>query len=77
MKFNQSTLAEPISFLQQIIANGGPETLQYDNLNKVFDSRIRLGIMSAVLVNTEVNFKFHLWHLKYLVGNFQIIYYSI
>jgi DNA-binding HxlR family transcriptional regulator len=27
-----------------------------ENLNKVFDSRIRLGIMSAVLVNTEVNF---------------------
>ena len=27
-----------------------------ENLNKVFDSRIRLGIMSAVLVNAEVNF---------------------
>ncbi|WP_153796831.1 winged helix-turn-helix domain-containing protein [Foetidibacter luteolus] len=27
-----------------------------ENLNKVFDSRIRLGIMSAVMVNTEVNF---------------------
>lgn len=27
-----------------------------ENLNKVFDSRIRLGIMSAVLVNPEVNF---------------------
>ena len=27
-----------------------------DNLNKVFDSRIRLGIMSALMVNTEVNF---------------------
>lgn len=25
-------------------------------LNKVFDSRIRLGIMSAVMVNDEVNF---------------------
>lgn len=25
-------------------------------LNKVFDSRIRLGIMSALMVNTEVNF---------------------
>ena len=25
-------------------------------LNKVFDSRIRLGIMSALLVNDEVNF---------------------
>ena len=27
-----------------------------ENLNKVFDSRIRLGIMSALMVNTGVNF---------------------
>ena len=27
-----------------------------DNLNKIFDSRIRLGIMSALMVNAEVNF---------------------
>ena len=27
-----------------------------ENLNKVFDSRIRLGIMSALIVNAEVNF---------------------
>ena len=27
-----------------------------DNLNKIFDSRIRLGIMSALMVNTEINF---------------------
>jgi DNA-binding MarR family transcriptional regulator len=27
-----------------------------EHLNKVFDSRIRLGIMSAVLVNDEVSF---------------------
>ena len=27
-----------------------------ENLNKVFDSRIRLGIMSALMVNTSVNF---------------------
>src|ERR1700712_4740353 len=27
-----------------------------ENLNKIFDSRIRLGIMSALMVNTEVNF---------------------
>jgi DNA-binding MarR family transcriptional regulator len=26
------------------------------NLNKVFDSRIRLGIMSSLMVNKEVNF---------------------
>ncbi|MEN9298141.1 MAG: hypothetical protein RLZZ429_454 [Bacteroidota bacterium] len=27
-----------------------------EQLNKVFDSRVRLGIMSAVMVNDEVNF---------------------
>lgn len=27
-----------------------------ENLNKLFDSRIRLGIMSALLVNEQVNF---------------------
>jgi len=27
-----------------------------ENLNKVFDSRIRLGIMSALMVNTSINF---------------------
>jgi DNA-binding MarR family transcriptional regulator len=27
-----------------------------DKLNKVFDSRIRLGIMSALMVNDEVNY---------------------
>lgn len=27
-----------------------------ENLNKVFDSRIRLGIMSALVVNAEINF---------------------
>lgn len=27
-----------------------------ENLNKIFDSRVRLGIMSALMVNTEVNF---------------------
>ena len=27
-----------------------------ENLNKIFDSRIRLGIMSALAVNTAVNF---------------------
>jgi DNA-binding MarR family transcriptional regulator len=27
-----------------------------ENLNKVFDSRIRLGIMSALMVNEEINF---------------------
>lgn len=28
------------------------------DLNKLFDNRIRLGIMSALLVNEEVNFNF-------------------
>ena len=27
-----------------------------ENLNKIFDSRVRLGIMSVLLVNEEVNF---------------------
>lgn len=27
-----------------------------ENLNKTFDSRIRLGIMSALMVNAEINF---------------------
>ena len=27
-----------------------------NNLNKLFDSRVRLGIMSALMVNEEVNF---------------------
>src|SRR5664279_1959469 len=27
-----------------------------ENLNKVFDSRVRLGIMSALMVNDEINF---------------------
>ncbi|HMO62380.1 MAG TPA: transcriptional regulator [Ferruginibacter sp.] len=27
-----------------------------ENLNKVFDSRVRLGIMSALMVNDEVSF---------------------
>jgi DNA-binding MarR family transcriptional regulator len=27
-----------------------------ENLNKIFDSRVRLGIMSALMVNPEVNF---------------------
>ena len=27
-----------------------------ENLNKIFDSRIRLGIMSALMVNDSVNF---------------------
>lgn len=35
-----------------------------EDLNKVFDSRIRLGIMSAALVNPGVNFK----ELKELLG---------
>lgn len=35
-----------------------------EQLNKVFDSRIRLGIMSALMVNEEVNFN----ELKELIG---------
>lgn len=35
-----------------------------EQLNKVFDSRVRLGIMSALLVNEEMNFN----QLKEVVG---------
>lgn len=35
-----------------------------EQLNKVFDSRIRLGIMSALMVNEEVSFN----ELKELIG---------
>jgi DNA-binding MarR family transcriptional regulator len=35
-----------------------------EHLNKVFDNRIRLGIMSALMVNEEVNFN----ELKELLG---------
>jgi DNA-binding MarR family transcriptional regulator len=35
-----------------------------DQLNKVFDSRVRLGIMGALLVNEDMNFN----QLKELVG---------
>jgi SAM-dependent methyltransferase len=38
MKHQHQHLAEPISFLQEIISNGGPENYQYDNLNLVFDT---------------------------------------
>jgi DNA-binding MarR family transcriptional regulator len=30
--------------------------INISNLNKVFDSRIRLGIMSALVVNSEMNY---------------------
>lgn len=32
------TFAQPIAFLQNIIAKGGPETMEYDALNQVFDT---------------------------------------
>lgn len=35
-----------------------------EKLNKIFDHRIRLGIMSALMVNEDVNFNF----LKELLG---------
>lgn len=35
-----------------------------ENLNKIFDSRIRLGIMSALMVNEDVGFN----ALKELIG---------
>jgi len=35
-----------------------------ENLNKTFDSRVRLGIMSTLMVNDEINFN----DLKQLIG---------
>ena len=40
-----------------------------ENLNKTFDSRIRLGIMSALMVNAEVNFNDLKELLKITDGN--------
>jgi DNA-binding MarR family transcriptional regulator len=37
---------------------------QIDQLNKVFDSRIRIGIMSVLMVNEDINFN----DLKNLIG---------
>ena len=40
-----------------------------DNLNKVFDSRIRLGVMSVLSVNEEINFNELKELLKVTDGN--------
>ncbi|HOZ50352.1 MAG TPA: transcriptional regulator [Chitinophagaceae bacterium] len=40
-----------------------------EHLNKIFDSRIRLGIMSALLMNEEVNFNFLKELLQITDGN--------
>jgi DNA-binding MarR family transcriptional regulator len=40
-----------------------------DNLNKVFDSRIRLGVMSVLSVNEEINFNDLKELLKVTDGN--------
>lgn len=40
-----------------------------EHLNKVFDSRIRLGIMSALLMNEAVNFNFLKELLQITDGN--------
>jgi DNA-binding MarR family transcriptional regulator len=40
-----------------------------DHLNKVFDSRIRLGVMSVLLVNEEINFNDLKELLKVTDGN--------
>lgn len=37
MKTINNQRTESISFLQQIIAKGGPEKIEYDSLNKIFD----------------------------------------
>jgi|SRR5580704_1834897 DNA-binding MarR family transcriptional regulator len=40
-----------------------------DNLNKVFESRIRMGVMSVLLVNDEINFNDLKELLKVTDGN--------
>jgi len=40
-----------------------------ENLNKIFDHRIRLGIMSALMVNEDVNFNFLKQLLEVTDGN--------
>lgn len=40
-----------------------------EKLNKIFDHRIRLGIMSALMVNEEVNFNFLKELLQVTDGN--------
>ena len=40
-----------------------------EHLNKIFDSQIRLGIMSALLMNEEVNFNFLKELLQITDGN--------
>jgi len=40
-----------------------------EHLNKAFDSRIRLGIMSALIMNEEVNFNFLKELLQITDGN--------
>lgn len=43
---------------QKNISSGNKEMKKnpIENLNKTFDSRVRLGIMSALMVNEEINF---------------------
>jgi DNA-binding HxlR family transcriptional regulator len=40
-----------------------------EKLNKIFDHRIRLGIMSALMVNEDVNFNFLKQLLEVTDGN--------
>ena len=44
-----------------------------ENLNKIFDSRIRLGIMSALMVNKDVNFN----ELKELLNKTFLHFYKL
>ena len=44
-------------------------TIDIHKLNKIFDNRIRLGIMSALLVNERVSFKFLKELLEVTDGN--------
>ena len=51
---NDHYLATPK--FNEVFDNSETMTNPIDNLNKLFDSRVRLGIMSALMVNDAVNF---------------------
>jgi len=51
-------LAQSVSFLQNIINNGGPETIEYDALNKVFDT-ISYEYKSGTISNDEIQLLQH------------------
>src|ERR1700712_5174678 len=50
--------------MRKIAISSNLMTNPIEKLNKIFDSRVRLGIMSTLMVNDEINFN----DLKQLIG---------